>query len=107
MTCRPAGPVQCGCSGSRPRGGACFITIRWGLRDAPVLWFATQRAILAGMALVAVGTARRRPPPTGITAWSLVALSEIDDERIATVCHVLLEHRVEFVVTAASRLRAR
>ena len=43
--------------------GACFITIRWGLRDAPILWFASLRSIVAGVALVAVGTAQRRPIP--------------------------------------------
>ncbi len=63
--------------------GACFITIRWGLRDAPVLWFATLRAILAGIALVAVGTAQRRPLPTGIKAWSLVALLGLTNASIA------------------------
>ncbi len=53
--------------------GACFITIRWGLREAPLLWFATLRAIVAGVALVAVGAAQRRPLPTGIRAWNLIA----------------------------------
>ncbi len=29
-------------------GGACFVAIRYGLADAPVLWFAAMRALLAG-----------------------------------------------------------
>lgn len=63
--------------------GACFITIRWGLRDAPLLWFATLRAIVAGVALVAVGAAQRRPLPAGIRAWSLVALLGLTNASIA------------------------
>jgi len=38
--------------------GACFVAIRWGLRDAPILWFATLRAGLAGAALLLVARAR-------------------------------------------------
>lgn len=54
--------------------GGCFVAIRWGLRDAPVLWFATLRALVAGVALVAVATAQRRPRPAGARAWWLVGL---------------------------------
>ncbi len=38
-----------------------------------------------------------------------MAEEEIDDERIAAVCRVLLDHRVEFVVIGgvAARLRKR
>lgn len=52
--------------------GACFVTIRWGLRDAPVLWFATLRALVAGVALVALGNAQHRPRPSGRRAWGLI-----------------------------------
>lgn len=52
--------------------GACFVAIRWGLRDAPVLWFASLRALVAGAALVALGSAQRRPLPAGRRAWLLV-----------------------------------
>ena len=48
--------------------GACFVAIRFGLRDAPVLWFATLRSLIAGVALVAVATAQRRPRPVGADA---------------------------------------
>jgi drug/metabolite transporter (DMT)-like permease len=44
--------------------GACFVAIQWGLRDASPLWFATLRALLAGVALllVAVASGRHRLP---------------------------------------------
>jgi probable blue pigment (indigoidine) exporter len=54
--------------------GGCFVTIRWGLRDAPVLWFATLRALVAGAALLALATAQRRPRPSGARAWTLIGL---------------------------------
>ena len=52
--------------------GACFIVIEWGLRDAPVLWFATLRALIAGVALVLVGEVQHRPRPRGERAWLLI-----------------------------------
>jgi drug/metabolite transporter (DMT)-like permease len=63
--------------------GACFITIRWGLRDAPILWFATLRATVAGVALVALGSAQRRPLPAGMRAWGLVALLGLTNASVA------------------------
>lgn len=53
--------------------GACFVAIRWGLRDAPVLWFAGLRAAVAGVALLAVAGWQRRPPLRGVRPWALVA----------------------------------
>lgn len=53
--------------------GACFLAIRWGLRDAPVLWFATLRALIAGVALVGLAGVQRRPAPSGRRAWALIA----------------------------------
>jgi len=53
--------------------GACFLAIRWGLADAPVLWFAALRALLAGAALLVVAGVQRRPSPSGVRAWSLIA----------------------------------
>ncbi len=52
--------------------GACFILIEWGLRDAPVLWFATLRSLIAGAALVLVGEVQRRPRPSGRRGWLLI-----------------------------------
>lgn len=54
--------------------GACFVAIQWGLRDAPVLWFAALRALVAGVALLAVGRAQHRPRPVGVRAWGLIAV---------------------------------
>lgn len=46
--------------------GACFVLIQQGLANAPVLWFATMRALIAGVALL--GYARLRCLPTLPTA---------------------------------------
>lgn len=53
--------------------GACFVAIRWGLRDAPVLWFAALRAGVAGAALLGLARWQRRPPLRGARPWALVA----------------------------------
>ena len=83
---RPEQPAQPSLSGTcfRPRPGrmvwiaavwgGCFVTIRWGLRDAPVLWFATLRALVAGFALLALATAQGRAQPAGARAWTLIGL---------------------------------
>lgn len=54
--------------------GACFLFIRWGLRDAPVLWFAALRALIAGAALLGVARVQRRPSPRGGRAWALITV---------------------------------
>lgn len=53
--------------------GACFVTIRWGLRDAPILWFAALRSGVAGVALLGLAVWQRRPALRGTGAWGLVA----------------------------------
>jgi len=63
--------------------GACFVAIRWGLRDAPVLWFATLRSLIAGAALVGVAAAQRRPFPTGARTWRLIGLLAATNAGIA------------------------
>ena len=55
--------------------GACFLFIAWGLRDAPVLWFAALRALVAGVALLAMGFLQRRQQPRGARAWGWVTLT--------------------------------
>lgn len=50
--------------------GSCFLFIQWGLRDAPVVWFAAARALLAGAVLVTLALVQHRPQPTGPTAWT-------------------------------------
>ena len=54
--------------------GACFVAISWGLRDAPILWFAALRALVAGVALLLLAGVQRRPVPRGASAWALIAL---------------------------------
>ena len=63
--------------------GACFVAIRWGLRDAPTLWFAALRALVAGAALIAVASAQRRPTPAGTRAWSMIGLLALTNASIA------------------------
>ena len=63
--------------------GACFVAIRWGLRDAPVLWFAALRALVAGAALIAAATVQRRPTPTGTRAWSMIGLLALTNATVA------------------------
>lgn len=62
--------------------GACFVAIRYGLANAPVLWFAALRALLAGAALLAVGLALRRPAPTA-SAWPNIVLLSLVNVAIA------------------------
>lgn len=52
--------------------GACFVAIQWGLRDAPLLWYAALRALVAGGALLALAGFQRRPAPAGRGAWALI-----------------------------------
>ena len=62
--------------------GACFVTIRWGLRDAPVLWFAALRALVAGVALLGLATVHGRPKPTGGRVWVLIGLMAVTNASI-------------------------
>lgn len=52
--------------------GACFLGVRWGLRDAPLLWFAALRALLGGTALAVVAAVQRRPLPRSIGSWGSI-----------------------------------
>lgn len=54
--------------------GACFLAIVWGLRDAPLLWYAALRALVAGAALLALAAGQRRPALSGARAWGLVTI---------------------------------
>lgn len=54
--------------------GACFVAIEWGLRDAPILWFAALRALVAGVALLAVAGVQHRPAPSGMRSWGLITV---------------------------------
>lgn len=48
---------------------ACFPLIVLGLHDAPHLHFAALRALLAGLTLLLVAVALRRPLPRGTKTW--------------------------------------
>ncbi len=50
--------------------GACFLGVRWGLRDSPLLWFAALRALLGGLVLAAVAGVQRRPLPRTGRTWA-------------------------------------
>ncbi len=63
--------------------GGCFIAIRWGLRDAPVLWFATLRALIAGMALLGLVGVQHRPLPRGRRSWSLIGALAVTNVTVA------------------------
>jgi probable blue pigment (indigoidine) exporter len=63
--------------------GGCFVTIRWGLRDAPVLWFATLRALVAGVALVGIATVQGRARPAGARAWWLIGVLAVTNASVA------------------------
>lgn len=62
--------------------GSCFVAIDWGLRDAPVLWFAAFRSLLAGAALVAVAYMQHRPRPHG-AVWVQISVLALFNVTIA------------------------
>jgi probable blue pigment (indigoidine) exporter len=78
-----AGPQPVRMLGVTAAWGACFIFIRWGLGDAPVLWFAALRALAAGAALAALAVVQRRPMPRGRSAWALITLLGITNASVA------------------------
>ena len=83
-TTRPRAPLTLPAGRGHPRPlrmlwvtavwGACFVAIQWGLRDAPILWFAALRAIVAGVALLGVGGVQHRRRPSGARAWALITV---------------------------------
>lgn len=52
--------------------GMCFLGVQWGLRDAPLLWFAALRALLGGAALALVAVVQRRPLPRSVGSWGAI-----------------------------------
>lgn len=63
--------------------GLCFVGIRWGLRDAPVLWFAALRGLVAGAALLLLALWQRRPLPRGIRVWAMITVLGVVNVTIA------------------------
>lgn len=64
--------------------GACFVAIRYGLVDAPLVWFAALRALLAGVALLAVARITRRPAPPR-SSWSGIGVLAVVNVAVAFV----------------------
>ncbi len=62
--------------------GACFVAIRYGLPDSPLLWFAALRSLLAGAALLVVGRICHRPTPPA-SAWPAIGLLGVVNVTIA------------------------
>ena len=52
--------------------GLCFLGVRWGLRDAPLLWFAALRALIGGAALAVVVLVQHRPLPRLAANWVMI-----------------------------------
>lgn len=63
--------------------GGCFLAIRWGLRDAPVLWFAALRALVAGVALFGYAAVRRRSLRVPRRVWPTVAALTVTNATLA------------------------
>ncbi|MDO5864979.1 MULTISPECIES: DMT family transporter [unclassified Paenarthrobacter] len=63
--------------------GSCFLAISIGLKDAPLLWFAALRALIAGAVLLAVAVFRREPTPRGARTWALIAVMGIVNVTLA------------------------
>ena len=63
--------------------GLCFVAIRWGLQDAPVLWFAALRALIAGAALLLVAAAQRRPLRPRGPSWGLLTAMAVVNVTVA------------------------
>ena len=52
--------------------GSCFLAISIGLQDAPLLWLAALRALIAGAVLLLAVGIRRTPLPRGRSTWLLI-----------------------------------
>ncbi len=66
--------------------GSCFALISWGIRDAPVLWFAALRALVAGVGLLFAAVLTSRPGgaiPRGTRVWALIAVLALTNVVVA------------------------
>lgn len=73
---------------------ACFPLIAAGLAFAPHLTFAALRAIIAGMALIAVALALGRRLPRGRRVWAMVAIIGVGATSLAFLG---MFHAAEFI----------
>lgn len=53
--------------------GSCFVAISIGLQDAPLLWLAAVRALIAGVTLLLATGIRHTPLPRDRHTWILIA----------------------------------
>ena len=58
--------------------GACFVAIRYGLLEAPLVWFAALRALVAGAALLGFARITQRPAPPRSTWWGIGCLAVVN-----------------------------
>jgi probable blue pigment (indigoidine) exporter len=65
--------------------GSCFLLVRWGLRDAPLLWFAALRALIGGGALALLALRQHRPLPHGTSSWASLTLLGLVNVTLAFV----------------------
>ena len=65
--------------------GSCFLLVRWGLRDAPLLWFAALRALVGGGALALLALHQHRPLPRGRRTWASLSLLGLVNVTLAFV----------------------
>lgn len=63
--------------------GSCFVAISVGLQDAPLLWLAALRALVAGAALLILTVIRRVPVPRGARSWTLIGVLGLVNVAIA------------------------
>ncbi len=73
---------------------ACFPLITLGLGSAPHLAFASMRAVLAGVSLLALGGLLGRPMPAGKRVWALLLLTGLG---ATTLGFIGMFHAAEFV----------
>jgi len=63
--------------------GSCFVAISVGLQDAPLLWLAALRALVAGAALLILTVIRRAPVPREVRSWTLIGVLGVVNVAIA------------------------
>jgi probable blue pigment (indigoidine) exporter len=63
--------------------GSCYAAITVGLQDAPLLWLAALRALIAGTALILVTGVRGTPRPRGGATWLLVIVMGVVNVALA------------------------
>lgn len=78
-----AGAWRSACCNDAGVWGLCFVAIRLGLEDAPVLWFAALRALIAAGALLRLCLVQGRRIPRGRRTWALTALMGVVNVTVA------------------------